>query len=322
METIAFLWPEEEFRATGLYNPPGYKIRFGRAGIREETEATCSGADYILSPSGSGLIDLQLLNLAPQARLVQLTGAGFDNVDRKECARRNIPVAYLPGMNAPSVAQTLLQVTLRLLRPITRLRDGGTTEWLDARNDNIMGAELSGQLGIVGFGHIGKNAASLFQGLGLNVVRAAPGKQFDPKVPALPLEKLLETSDIIIVALPATRSTENLIDSAMIKLMKPTAILLNYGRGGSVDEDAVADAINSDRLGGAGFDVFAEEPIRPTHPFLKLSPGKRDKVFLTAHVAGQTTDSKKRNFSISLSNVDRVSRGERPLHELKYKDDS
>jgi len=88
LETIAFLWPEEEFLATGLYNPPGYKIRLGPAGIREEAEATCTGADYILSPSGSGLIDLQLLNLVPQARLVQLTGASFDNVDRKECARR------------------------------------------------------------------------------------------------------------------------------------------------------------------------------------------------------------------------------------------
>ena len=101
--------------------------------------------------------------------------------------------------------------------------------------------------------------------------------------------------------------------------MKPTAILLNYGRGGTVNEEAVAAAINDDRLHGAGFDVFAEEPIPPTHPFLKLPAEKLGKVFLTAHVAGQTTDSKKRNFSIALSNVDRVASGERPLHELRYK---
>ena len=94
LETIAFLWPEEEFRATGLNNPPGYNIRFGRGGVREEAEAACNGANYILSASGSGLVDSKLLNLAPKARLVQLTGAGYDNVDRKECARRNIPVAY------------------------------------------------------------------------------------------------------------------------------------------------------------------------------------------------------------------------------------
>ena len=102
--------------------------------------------------------------------------------------------------------------------------------------------------------------------------------------------------------------------------MKPTAILLNYGRGGTVNEEAVAAAIKDDRLRGAGFDVFAEEPIPPAHPFLKLPADKRAKVFLTAHVAGQTTDSKKRNFSIALSNVDRVANGERPLHELRYKD--
>ena len=102
-------------------------------------------------------------------------GAGYDNVDREECARRNIPVAYLPGINAPSVAQTLVQVALRLLRPITPLVDGGSAEWLAGRIKNISGGELGGQAGIIGFGNIGKRVAVLFQGLGLDVVRAARG---------------------------------------------------------------------------------------------------------------------------------------------------
>jgi phosphoglycerate dehydrogenase-like enzyme len=188
---------------------------------------------------------------------------------------------------------------------------------LAARSKNVSGAELSGQVGIIGFGHIGKSAAALFQGLGLDVVRATHGQQVDPKVPGLPLEELLDTSDIVVVALPATSSTENFVNQAMIKLMKPSAILLNYGRGGTVNEKAVAEAINNDRLAGAGFDVFAEEPIPSTHPFLNLSPDKRSKLILTAHIAGQTTDSKKRNFLIALGNVDRVARGENPLNELK-----
>ena len=317
METIAFLWPEEEFRATGLKDLPGYNIRFGRAGVRREAEAACQGVHYILSASGFGLVDSNLLDLAPRTRLVQLTGAGYDNVDRKECARRNIPVAYLPGMNAPSVAQTLVQVALRLLRPIIPLVEGGSVEWLAARNKNISGTELGGQVGIIGFGNIGKRVAALFQGLGLDVVRAAHGKQVDSKIPALPLEELLPTSDIIVVTLPATRATENIINQALIKLMKPSAILLNYGRGGVVDEKAVADAIRNDRLGGAGFDVFAEEPIPSTHPFFTLPPEKRAKIIVTAHIAGQTTDSKKRNFSMALDNVERVARGERPLNELR-----
>ena len=322
METIAFLWPQQEFLNTGLKSPPGYEIRFGRAGVREEAEAACNGADYILSPSGSGRVDCQLLTMAPQTRLVQLTGAGYDNIDRQECARRKIPVGYLPGMNAPSVAQTLLQVALRLRRPLVPLITGGSTEWLDARATNIAGAELSGRVGIIGFGHIGKEAATVFHALGLDVVRAAYKEQTDPKVPALPLNELLATSDIIVVALPAIQTTKNLLNKKLVKNMKENSILLNYGRGGIVDEEAVANAINNDQIAGAGFDVFAEEPIPPNHPFLKLPPDKREKIVLTAHMAGQTKDSKKRNFSLALNNVARIASGQQILNELSPPDNA
>ncbi|HIB19255.1 MAG: (S)-sulfolactate dehydrogenase [Alphaproteobacteria bacterium MarineAlpha9_Bin5] len=316
MPKIAFLWPEVEFRALGLTAPSGYTMNFGRAGVRAEAEAASINADYIISASGSGTVDAALLGLAPKTRLVQLTGAGYDNVDRHECARLSIPVAYMPGLNAPSVAQTVVQMAFRLRRPLTLLTRGGAEEWTAARANNITGHELNGRVGVIGFGHIGRAVASLFIGLGLEVVRAAHVKQADPFVHALSLKELISTSDIIVVALPATTKTKNLIDTSLLSLIKPGAILLNCGRGGIVDEAALSVLIETGRLAGAGFDVFEQEPLPKSHPFLSLPSECRHRVILTAHVAGQTTESKRRNFSIALDNVGRVARGEPPLYQL------
>ena len=114
---IAFVWAEQEFRSTGLAVPDGFSIRFGRANVRAEAEAAVEGADYIVTGSGFGVVDKPLLDLAPSARLVQLTGAGYDNVDHAECARRGIPVCHIPGLNAPSVAQLVVQLAFRLFQP-------------------------------------------------------------------------------------------------------------------------------------------------------------------------------------------------------------
>ncbi len=313
---IAFLWPEEEFRATGLARPVGYEMRFGHSGDRAAAEAACAGADYIVYASGFGRVDRALLDLAPAARLVQLTGAGKDNVDRAECARRGIPVANMPGLNAPSVAQFVVQLAFRLARPLPVLTEGGAEAWAAARRANRDGGELGGRVGVIGYGNIGGQVARLFAGLGLEVARAAHAGQHDPGVPALALDELLATSDIIVVTLPATPGTQGLIDARRVGLIKPGAILINTGRGGIVDEAAVAGALRDGRLAGIGFDVFATEPVPAGHPFFALPDAIRARAVLTPHIAGQTLQSKTRNFQIALDNVARVARGEAPLHQI------
>ena len=313
---IAFLWPEDEFRATGLARPAGYAMRFGHSGDRAAAEAACAGADYIVYASGFGRVDKALLDLAPAARLVQLTGAGKDNVDRAECARRGIPVANMPGLNAPSVAQFVVQLAFRLARPLPTLAEGGAEAWAAARRANRGGHELGGRVGVIGYGNIGRHVARLFAGLGLEVARAARAGQDDPGVPALALDELLANSDIIAVCLPSTPDTQGLIDARRVGLIKPGAILINTGRGGIVDEAAVADALRDGRLAGIGFDVFATEPAPTGHPFFALPDAIRARVILTPHIAGQTLQSKTRNFQIALDNVARVARGEAPLHQI------
>lgn len=317
---IAFLWPEADFRATGLAVPDGFAIRFGRATVRAEVEAGADGADYILIGSGFGRVDKALLDLAPDVRLVQLTGAGYDNVDHAECARRGIPVCHVPGLNAPSVAQLAVQLAFRLTRPLTMLETGGEAEWLAARKAHAdMAQELSGRVGVVGYGHIGKQIARMFRGLGLDVVRAAHRDQQDPAVPAVPIDELLANCDIVAVALPGRSDTRHVLDRRRVGLLKPGAMLIHVGRGGVVDDGAVADALESGRLGAAGFDVFESEPLPPDHPFLRLSGPARKRLLVTPHVGGQTFQSKRRNFEVALGNVVRVSRGEEPINRAPYR---
>ncbi len=290
-------------------------MRFGQATVRAQVEAAAAAADYILIGSGFGSVDKALLDLAPKVRLVQLTGAGYDNVDHAECARRGIPVCHVPGLNAPSVAQLVAQLVFRLHRPLAMLEVGGEAEWLAARTDHANTAhELSGQVGIIGYGPIGKQVAHVFRGLGLGVVRAEYGVQDDPAVPAVPLDEMLGLSDIVVVALPGRSSTRHLLDRDRVRRLKTGAILIHVGRGGVVDDRAVAEALEAGRIRAAGFDVFESEPLSPDHPFLALSGSARKRLLMTPHVGGQTFESKRRNFEVALHNVIRVSRGEAPLH--------
>tara|TARA_B100001146_G_C16122526_1_gene408659 strand:- start:598 stop:1008 length:411 start_codon:yes stop_codon:yes gene_type:complete len=131
------------------------------------------------------------------------------------------------------------------------------------------------------------------------------------------MREVIATSDILVVALPATETTKGLLDASLLRLIKDGSIFLNCGRGGIVEEPVVAKLIETGQLAGAGFDVFQEEPIPTGHPLMHLVSEYPKRVLLTAHVAGQTMDSKRRNFSIALDNVERVAQGKKPLHQLR-----
>ncbi|MBL28434.1 MAG: dehydrogenase [Rhodospirillaceae bacterium] len=312
MPVIAFFWPEEDFRLSGVQPPEGYEMRFARGGDRAAMEAAVTGADYLVAASGFGQIDRPLLERAPDLRLVQLTGAGYDTVDRAYCAERGIPACYCPGMNAPSVAQLAVLFALTLRRGHVRLEGGGREAWVAARQGNLPGRELTGRVGIVGYGKIGRCAAQIFAGFGVEVVRLERKGQDDPNVPALALDELLSTSDVVVVTLPATAETRGLIDARRVGLLKDDAVLVNVARGGIVDDAAVAAALAAGRLGGVGFDVFDEEPMRTDHPFLALPEDARKRLILSPHIAGQAIDAKARAFRFALDNVARVARGEEP----------
>jgi phosphoglycerate dehydrogenase-like enzyme len=122
---------------------------------------------------------------------------------------------------------------------------------------------------------------------------------------------LLRESDIVSLHVPLTQQTEKLIGAAELAMMKPGAILLNLARGEVVDEAALADALDSGRLSGAGIDVFSEEPLNPANPLLSAP-----NVMLSPHIAGTTDESRWRMIEMTLANIQRVLNGEKPRNVI------
>ena len=179
--------------------------------------------------------------------------------------------------------------------------------------------ELEGKtLGIVGLGASGRELARRASAMGMRVlavdIAAIPRQVLDElRVEFFggpqDLDRLLVASDYVSLHVPLTSKTRRLIDRRALGLMKPEAVLINVARGGIVDEAALIEALEAGRLRGAGLDAFVEEPLSPTHPFLRL-----ENVVATPHVAGVTTGTSRRRAAAAAENVDRVARGLLPLY--------
>lgn len=212
-------------------------------------------------------------------RLVQASAAGFDSVDHVAAAELGIPVANLPGFNVDAVADwTLLALLWLLRRPDVAAADLARGDWSPYLGQDL--ARLT--VGIAGFGRIGRAVARRLAGFGAGVLvfdaRAVGGGHRQ-----VALEELLRSSDAVSVHLPLDGSTRALLDADRLALMRPSALLLNAGRGGVVDEAALAAALDAGRLGGAALDVFATEPLPLDSPLR----GRAD-VLLSPHCAGHT----------------------------------
>jgi phosphoglycerate dehydrogenase-like enzyme len=175
-------------------------------------------------------------------------------------------------------------------------------------------SELAGKTwGIVGFGRIGKHVARRLTGWDVDVVyydtgRAEPDEERALDATWAELDDLLARADVVSLHVPLVDATTGLLDDARLRLMKPTAYLVNVSRGGVVDEPALVDALQHQRLRGAALDVFAEEPLPSAHAFTGL-----DNVILTPHSAGTVMEAQIRIMELVAANVGRVVRGEPPI---------
>lgn len=256
-------------------------------------------------------VTAELLDAAPQLRVIGRLGVGLDNLDMAACKARDIPVFPATGANDASVAEYVLGSAFYLIRraftATERILDG---EW--PRRD-FVGEELQGRcLGLVGFGSIARMVATKAKSLDLDITAYDPHVAADHpawrQVTQAPdLTSLLKRADIVSLHVPRLPSTENLIDQAAIDLMKPGAILINAARGGIVDEQALADALHHGRLGGAALDVLATEP--PTEESVAKFRGLTN-LILTPHIAGPTVQSDVRVSNATADNVRRALSGE------------
>lgn len=253
---------------------------------------------------------------APNLRWVSAWGVGFDHIDVEAATRLGIPVSFNPVFTT-SMAEAALTLMLALAKRLPELSastrsDGGD---VGSRGDADRNTELEGKaLGIVGFGRIGRRIGQLGRCLGMKVIATDPllvGKSTEEWYRLEDLPVVLSESDVVVLAAPLTPNTYHLIDDEQLRRMRPNAYLINVGRGGLVDEEALHAALVSGQLAGAGLDVWEHEPVRPDHPLLALS-----NVIGTDHALGRSHESLQRICLSITQNIQRVLAGDRPLTVL------
>ena len=242
----------------------------------------------------------EVIRACPNLKYIDVAFTGVDHVDLEAAKAGGVKVSNAAGYSTQAVAELCLGLMLDLLRNVPqvteRCRSGGT-------KDGLVGTELSGKtVGIVGVGAIGTRVAELCHAFGCKVLgnkRHVTGQE-PAFIEFVPLDELLERSDIVSLHTPLNDSTKGLINAASIEKMKPGALLINTSRGPVVDSAALAAALDSGRLGGAGIDVFEMEPPVPAnHPLLHSK-----NTIVTPHVAFATAESLEARCKIVFDNIE------------------
>jgi phosphoglycerate dehydrogenase-like enzyme len=251
---------------------------------------------------------------APRLRLIQKLGVGVNTIDLEAARAAGAAVCNMPGVNSAAVAEMALALMLAVLRRLSYL-DAATRAgqgWrpdLDALDTT---GEIAGRtVGLLGFGDSARRLAPVLEALGARVVYHARAAK--PQVPYafLPLDELLAEVDILSIHMPVEASTRGLIGEQAFARMKPGAILINTARGELVDEAALAGALASGRLRGAGLDVFAGEPIGAAHPLLAFP-----QVLASPHAAWLTPETLQRSLVAARENCRRLEAGEPLLNRV------
>ena len=252
------------------------------------------------------------LRQLPRLRFICVLATGYNIIDTEAAARQGVVVANIPAYSTMSVAQMAFAHILNITNHVTsyarEVADGKWTNCPDFCFWDSALTELAGKtMGIVGLGNTGMATARIAVAMGMKVV-AMTSKSADtlPEgITPAPLDDVLASADVVSLHCPLTPSTRHLINAASIAKMKPSAILINTGRGPLVDEQAVADALNGGRLAAFGADVLSQEPPHGDNPLLSAR-----NCFLTPHIAWATLEARTRLMSTATENVRQFIAGE------------
>ena len=277
---------------------------------RQETLVSCIG-DAEVIVSNKAKLTAQVLEQVPNVKLICVTATGFDTVDTGYCRTRGIGVCNVPGYSTDSVAQLTVALALNLATHLGEYREfvhsGAYSAGNIANKLSPCWNELTGKTwGIIGGGNIGNRVAKIAQALGCRVImyRRNP----DPEFETVSLNTLCETADIISIHLALNDQTRGMMGESQIRKMKKNAIVVNVARGAVTDEEALACAIEEDRIGGLGVDVYSVEPFGKDHPFSRILD--RDNVCLTPHMAWGSIESRNRCIAKVAENIAAFYRGE------------
>lgn len=253
------------------------------------------------------LVDKELIDSAPNLKLICIAATGVNNIDVEYAASKGIPVRNVAGYSTDSVVQSTFMHILSLVGGgryfDDSVKSGSYSRSGMFTDPNWNWWELTGKtIGIIGMGNIGKKVAHIAEAFGMKVCYySTSGTAHCKDYPCLPLDELLAQSDIVSIHAPLNEKTKNLIGAAQLAMMKPTAYLVNMGRGAIVVEADLANAVDEGVIAGAGLDVFVTEPIPEDHPYLKMRHPER--MTLAPHVAWASMEARKRLISMMADNI-------------------
>lgn len=264
---------------------------------------------HVLAPVTAATIDA-----APKLRMIQKIGVGLDTIDLEAARQRTIVVANMPGTNSQAVAEMTLLLMLAALRRVAffdrKMRAGEGWSLTPDSFDAV--GELHGRtVGFLGYGQVPQRLAPALRTLGAQVIyhNRTPAAQDAESWRAR--DELFSQADVISLHVPLNEETRSLVNAASIALMKPGVVIVNTGRGGLIDQDALVEALTSGKVAAAGLDVVAQEPAGSDNPLFGL-----DNVVVTPHIAWLTPETLARSLDIAFDNCRRLARGDALRHQV------
>ncbi len=248
-------------------------------------------------------LSAELINSLPQLKYIGVLATGVNVVDLAAARHREVPVCNVPGYSTPAVAQLVFALLLELTHGVGRhadkVREGKWAASPDFSFTEQPLVELAGKtMGIVGYGAIGKKVADIARAFGMQVVITGREPRNEEGTTWVELDELFRYSDVVSLHCPLTEQTHQLVNRQRLALMKPTAYLINTGRGPLIDEPALAAALTAGQLAGAGLDVLSDEPPAAANPLL-TAPN----TYVTPHIAWATRSSRQRLMDAVVNNI-------------------
>ena len=276
-------------------------------------------ADFIMLFPGK--ISDKVLQAAHKCKLIQLLSAGYDEMNLPLAEDLGIAVANNGGANRVAVAEHTIMLMLathrRMMWYANNVKAG---RWKKEQDRKIDVFELEGKtLGIIGMGNIGRQVARRAAAFDLELQYydkyhpLTPVEEETMGIKAVPMDTLLETSDIVSTHVPLTRETYGMIGKRELELMKPTGVVINTSRGGVIDETALAEALVSGTISAAGLDVMEHEPPDPNDPLLQI-----ENLIITPHTAGPTLESIPKRAANAFENIQHVWSGQPAMWTAEY----
>ncbi len=272
---------------------------------QEEARERVRDADVILM--NKVWVGKELIDAAPRLKLICIAATGVNNIDVEYAESKGIHVRNVVGYSTDSVTQTTFMHLLSLVGggPYfdESVKSGSYSRSGMFTDPNWSWWELAGKtIGIIGFGNIGRKVAAVAEAFGMKVCYySTSGTGHCKDYPCLGLEELLRVSDVVSIHAPLNERTHHLIGREELAMMKPTAYLVNAGRGAIIVEEELAEAVDNGVIAGAGIDVFAEEPIPVDHPYLKMRHPERMR--FSPHIAWASIEARNRVIKMMAENI-------------------